>query len=95
MISIGEVLKIYKQEQVDDFFKTHTGYNLNERGLTYEKISNNWSFVGNNPSSASVINMLEEPKNGSIETTGTATSNVLPPISRFDVDNTRLTKKSY
>lgn len=67
MISISEVLNIYKQEQVDDFLKKHTGYNLNERGLTYEKISNNWAFVGNNPSNASVINMLKEPEKGLIE----------------------------
>ena len=32
-------------------------------------------------------------ENGSIETTGVAISNVLPPISRFDADNTRLNKK--
>jgi type I restriction enzyme R subunit len=32
-------------------------------------------------------------ENGSVETTGTSISNVLPPISRFDADNTRLNKK--
>lgn len=67
MIEIKEVLSIYKESQVDSFLKKYTGLTLNEYNLSYDKIKNNYKFLGNNSSNGSNIGQLTSGEKGLVE----------------------------
>ena len=66
-MKLSRLLAVYKEGHVNDLCAELTGYTLNEKNLKYEDISEHWKFVGNNPSNASVINMLRKGEKGLIE----------------------------
>ena len=66
-MKLSEILKIYKSEDVDSFFDSILGYNLNDKNLTKEKIEKNFRFVGGNESNASNIDMLQDGEKGIVE----------------------------
>ena len=67
MIELKRILNIYKKEQVDDFLKEITGFNLNEKDISVQDIKENWNFVGDNESNASSIEILKNGEKGLIE----------------------------
>lgn len=67
MIEIKEVLSIYKESQIDSFLKKYTGLTLNEYNLSYDKIKNNYKFLGNNSSNGSNIGQLTSGEKGLVE----------------------------
>ena len=66
-IKLSELLSLYKQNDVDNFIKSLSINNLNDKNLSYEKIKTNWRFLGNNSSNSSSINSLKEGPKGLIE----------------------------
>lgn len=66
-MKLSEILKIYKSNDVDSFFDSILGYNLNNKNLTKEKIEKNFRFVGGNESNASNIDMLQDGEKGIVE----------------------------
>ena len=67
MVYLSEVLKLYKSGEVDSFIKSLSGFDLNEKGLSYSKIETNWKFLGNNSSNGSTVGMLKSGEKGLIE----------------------------
>lgn len=67
MISIEEVLCIYKESQIDDLLKKYTGLTLNENNLSYDKIKKNFKFLGNNSSNGSNVGQLTSGEKGLVE----------------------------
>lgn len=67
MINIIELLSIYKEKQIDEFLKKYTGLDLNETNLTYEKIKNNYKFLGDNESNGSNVGQLTTGEKGVVE----------------------------
>lgn len=66
-MKINEILSCYKADDINALCKKITGYDLNEKNLNLDKIKEYWNFVGDNPSNASVINMLKKGEKGLIE----------------------------
>ena len=66
-MKLSGLLAVYKESHINDLCAELTGYTLNEKNLKYEDICEHWKFVGNNPSNASVINMLRKGEKGLIE----------------------------
>lgn len=66
-MKLSEILKIYKSIDVDSFFDSYLGYNLNEKNLTKERVEKDFKFVGGNESNASNIDMLQEGEKGIVE----------------------------
>lgn len=67
MILMDEVINIYKSSELSKFLKKYTGLTLDEKGLTYNKIKANWSFLGENSSNASAVGILTKGEKGLIE----------------------------
>lgn len=67
MINIDEVLSIYKESDVDAFLKKYTGYTLNEKNLSYDKIKKNYKFLGNSESNGSNTGQLTCGEKGLVE----------------------------
>ncbi|MEG0034765.1 MAG: hypothetical protein RSC93_07885 [Erysipelotrichaceae bacterium] len=67
MEKLEDILHIYKCEDLNFFIKKVSGFDLEERNLTDVKIKNYYSFVGDNPSNGSVINLLKDPEKGIVE----------------------------
>ena len=67
MISIDEVINIYKSSDLNKFIKKYTGMDLEEKNLTLSKISKQWKFLGDNSSNASAIGILTKGEKGLIE----------------------------
>ncbi len=67
MISINEVLSIYKEQQIDELLKKYTGLTLNEKNLSYEKISKSFKFLGNSSSNGSNVGQLTSGEKGLVE----------------------------
>ena len=64
---LSELLSIYKPNQLNEFIKMYSNYTLEENGLVYDDISDNWSYVGDTPFNLSAINLLKDPGKGLIE----------------------------
>lgn len=67
MIKLGEVLSIYKEADLDAFLKKYTGFDLNEKNLSYEKIKKNYRLLGNNISNGSNVGQLTSGEKGLVE----------------------------
>ena len=67
MIKIKEILDIYKPDQLNDFLLKYTGFTLEEKHLTKDKIFKNWKFVGGSESNGSQINILKYGEKGLVE----------------------------
>lgn len=67
MENIKRILELYKPDQLDKFLKENFRYDLNERGLEYEDIENNWQFIGNNPNNYGNINIVKDNDKAIIE----------------------------
>lgn len=66
-MKLSRLLSVYKESHVNDLCMELTGHTLNEKNLKYSDICAHWKFVGNNPSNASVINMLRKGEKGLVE----------------------------
>lgn len=77
MLKISELLKIYKENEVDSFLKSFCGLSLNESNLSYSDIKENWKFLGDNSSNGSSINMLGNGEKGLIERITNAVDSVI------------------
>ncbi len=77
MMKFSEIINLYKEEQVDSFLKSKTGFNLTEKNLNYKKIEKFWKPLGDNMSNASVINMLKNGEKGLIERITNAVDSVI------------------
>ncbi len=66
-INISEILSIYTETQLDAFIKKYSGFDLNERNLSYSKIEKNWKFLGGNCSNGSNVSMLKNGEKGLVE----------------------------
>lgn len=64
---LSEILKIYKPEQLNEYIKMYSNYNLEEKNIFFENVSDNWTYVGNNASNFSSINMLKDSGKGLVE----------------------------
>lgn len=67
MIKIDEVLSIYKEHQIDDFLNKYTGITLNEHNLSYDKIKENYKFLGDSSSNGSNVGQLTSGEKGLVE----------------------------
>lgn len=67
MINLKEVLSVYKESEIDALLKKYTGYDLNERNLSYDKIKKNYKFLGNNSSNGSNVGQLTTGEKGLVE----------------------------
>ena len=67
MISMDEIINIYKSTDLNAFLKKYSGYDLEEKNLTLSKIQNQWKFLGNNSSNASAVGILTNGEKGLIE----------------------------
>lgn len=67
MIDINEVLSIYKESQIDELLKKYTGFDLNEKSLSYDKIKNHYKFLGGNESNGSNAGQLTNGEKGLVE----------------------------
>jgi len=83
-VKLSEVLKIYKPEQLNEFIKKYSGYDLEERKLKYEDVKDSWKFVGDNESNLSTINILKDPGKGLIER---ITNGIDAVIEKEKIDN--------
>lgn len=66
-MKLSRLLSIYKDCHVNELCVELTGHTLNEKNLNYSDINNYWKFVANNPSNASIINMLRRGEKGLVE----------------------------
>lgn len=66
-IKLSELLEIYKSDQIDDFLKRYSGYDLNENNLSYSDIEKNYKFLGDNSSNSSSVSLLKRGEKGLVE----------------------------
>ena len=66
-IKLSDVLSIYKPDQLNDFIKNYSKYNLDERNLVFDDVKNDWTCLGGTENNFSTINMLKDPGKGLIE----------------------------
>lgn len=66
-INLSEVLSIYTSDDVNKFLKKYTGFTLEEKNLSYSKLENYFTPVGNNINNNSTISILKDPDKGLIE----------------------------
>lgn len=66
-IKLSEILDIYKESELDDFLKKVNKFTLNEKSLTFNKIKENWKFLGGTESNCSPVNILPIGEKGLIE----------------------------
>ena len=60
-MKLSQLLKLYKQQDVDEFLQSLNINTLKERNKFYiNDIKNNWSFLGDNPSNASSMRILTQ-----------------------------------
>lgn len=67
MISLKEVIDIYKASDLNTFLKKYTSLTLEERNLKLSDIQKQWKFLGDNSSNASAIGILTNGEKGLIE----------------------------
>ncbi len=67
MISISEVINLYKSSDVNEFLLKYGKHNLEEKNLKLNDIEEEWKFLGDNSSNASSIGILKNGEKGLIE----------------------------
>lgn len=67
METLSTILNLYRSFDVDSFVKKITGFDLNEKNLSYKQIEKNWKFLGNNSSNGSTVGMLRNGEKGLVE----------------------------
>lgn len=66
-IRLSDILFIYKENDLNSFLKKLNPYTLEEKNLTFGKVSSNWKFLGNSSSNGSTVQMLKTGEKGLIE----------------------------
>jgi hypothetical protein len=67
MFKLSSVLSLRTQEDIDVFLKTNFGLTLNEKNIEEKELILNWKFLGDNPSNASSIDIIDSGEKGIIE----------------------------
>ena len=81
--SLKDIIAIKTSTDVANYLKSHTGFSLNEKNITFENVAEHFRYVGDNASNYSTIHILKNGEKGVVERITNAIDAVLEKNSNL------------
>lgn len=81
--SLKDIIAIKTSTDVANYLKSHTGFSLNEKNITFEDVVEHFRYVGDNASNYSTIHILKNGEKGVVERITNAIDAVLEKNSNL------------